>query len=311
MGHRGYLPVRAVLVGTALAAVQPSVPCGAETAGSRPATPAAEQLAADPQDGSIVDGVYSNPYFGLRYPLPSGWQKGLEGPAPSPNGYYVLSTPDAPDPEHPGGTVVISAQDMFFDLNPMTDARATLNDLRKSATDGNGQEPGAATDVTLAGRSFARVEIDSSILPRIVLATDIRCHVVMFTFASPDRELLAKLAASVDGATLPKEASATGIGSPGPDSSSPVCIKDYATSEHVLHRVEPNWVSFRFPKIAVRVVIGRDGRAKHVHVISAEPQQAKNIEDALAQWEFKPYEVNGHPVEVETGLIFQFKREPG
>ncbi len=46
---------------------------------------------------------------------------------------------------------------------------------------------------------------------------------------------------------------------------------------------------------------------KHVHVIRAVAAQAKNISDALSQWEVKPYEVQGEPVEIETGIVFEFK----
>jgi hypothetical protein len=42
-------------------------------------------------------------------------------------------------------------------------------------------------------------------------------------------------------------------------------------------------------------------------VINGFPDQAKSVEVALAQWELKPYKVNGKPVEVETGIMFEFK----
>ena len=311
MGQVRNLPVLFASLGAAVIALH-SLPCRAEGAGG-PAAPAApEKLAAKPEDGNIVDGVYSNPYFGLRYPLPPGWQQGLEGPPSSPSGYYVLNSPDAPDKDHPSATLLISAQDMFFDARPMATATATAAEMRESAGRIDGLKADTPpSEVTLAGRSFARVDIGGAALSRIILATDIRCHVLSFTFASPDRELLEKLAASVDAATLPKEASATGTGSGETDSPFPVCIKDYASDEHVLHRVEPTRVGSRFLKIAARIIIGTDGRVKHIHVIQAEPDQAKNIEDALAQWEFKPYALDGHPVEVETGLLFEFKRTPG
>jgi hypothetical protein len=60
----------------------------------------------------------------------------------------------------------------------------------------------------------------------------------------------------------------------------------------------------RFNPIPVRLIIDRYGRVKHIHIISAFPEQAKIITDALLQWEFKPYIKNGEPVEVETGVMF-------
>jgi hypothetical protein len=54
----------------------------------------------------------------------------------------------------------------------------------------------------------------------------------------------------------------------------------------------------------VRVIIDKEGRVKHIHFLSAFPDQAKAISDALEQWRFKPYLRAGKPVEVETGLMF-------
>jgi protein TonB len=84
----------------------------------------------------------------------------------------------------------------------------------------------------------------------------------------------------------------------------PVCVKDYAAGNNVISRVDPVFTQRRFNAIPVRIVIGKDGKVKHIHLISAFPDQAKVITDALNQWTFKPYLRNGHPVEVETGILF-------
>jgi hypothetical protein len=57
----------------------------------------------------------------------------------------------------------------------------------------------------------------------------------------------------------------------------------------------------------VRIIIGPDGSVEHIQVIRAFAARQKSIEDALAQWEFKPYQVNAHPAELETGLVLEFK----
>jgi protein TonB len=60
----------------------------------------------------------------------------------------------------------------------------------------------------------------------------------------------------------------------------------------------------------VRFIVSADGKIEHIHAISGFPEQVKSVTDALAKWEFKPYVVNGRPVEVETGLLFQFPSAP-
>jgi len=261
-----------------------------------PLAAAAAAPIADPEHGAIAKGVYSNRYFGLAYPLPPGWDEGLAPPPPSLLGYYVLSTPQ---PEAAiGATLLVAAQDEFFAARPMADAMAMAEDLRESAARTKGLEAGPAPQrVTIAGHSFARVEIGGAVLSRVVLATDIRCHIVSFTFASPDRAVLEKLVESAQALSFPAE-----DGEPPP-----VCLKDYASADTILHKVEPVLSGTPFMRIPTRIIIGRDGKVKHVHVIRAFPGQAQAIETALAQWTFKPYLAGGQPAEVETGLVFEYK----
>jgi len=66
----------------------------------------------EPEDGAAKNGVFEDDYFGLRYPLPSGWVEDLKGPEASASGYYSLA---ALKPEGElVATVQISAQDNFF-----------------------------------------------------------------------------------------------------------------------------------------------------------------------------------------------------
>jgi hypothetical protein len=69
----------------------------------------------------------------------------------------------------------------------------------------------------------------------------------------------------------------------------------------VLRKVVPTELSTPTP-IPARIIIGRDGAVKHVHVIRATETQRKSVADALRQWTFKPHTIAGQPVEVETGL---------
>jgi hypothetical protein len=84
----------------------------------------------------------------------------------------------------------------------------------------------------------------------------------------------------------------------------PVCIKDYANGENVVERVDPVFDERKFNPVPVRIIIDKEGKIKHVHFLSAFPDQAKAISDALSQWRFRPYLRDGKPVEVETGIMF-------
>ena len=100
---------------------------------------------------------------------------------------------------------------------------------------------------------------------------------------------------------LPAEANPT-AGRGGGDV--PVCIKDYANGENVIARADPVFTEHKFNAVPVRIIIDKEGKVKHIHFLSAFPDQAKAITDAFKQWKFKPYLRNRHPVEVETGIMF-------
>ncbi|HEY6344429.1 MAG TPA: hypothetical protein VIY49_23290, partial [Bryobacteraceae bacterium] len=100
---------------------------------------------------------------------------------------------------------------------------------------------------------------------------------------------------------LPAEASPTGGTGGG---TVPVCIKDYAQDDNLIVRVDPVLSGNQFNRIPVRIIIGKDGKVKHIHFISASAEEAKAITDALGRWRFKQHNRGGQPVEVETGILF-------
>jgi hypothetical protein len=251
-----------------------------------------------PEDGKVANGKYTSEYFDLSYSLPPGWREGTGGPDPSETGYYVLSTLISGGERQ--GTILIAAQDKFFAAGPPTDAGAWAGDFRQAISQVDGMtidhEP---SEMKIADRVIQRVDFSGIGLYRAMLVTEIRCHFVSFNLTARTPELLASLARSVN--YLSHAA--------GKDfaPSVPECIENYAVAENLWHRVEPIPVGPRFSPIPVRIIIDTDGGVKHVHVIHASVGQRKSIEDALCQWKFKRLILNGYPVEVETGLVFEFK----
>jgi protein TonB len=53
-------------------------------------------------------------------------------------------------------------------------------------------------------------------------------------------------------------------------------------------------------------VISREGRIENLQVISGHPLLVKAAIDAVRQWRYRPYFLNGEPVEVETQVTVNF-----
>src|SRR5258708_14040058 len=52
---------------------------------------ASDKVTPLPEDGTVVNNVFRNQYFGMTYSLPPGWIEKNKGPPPSDSGRYVLS----------------------------------------------------------------------------------------------------------------------------------------------------------------------------------------------------------------------------
>jgi hypothetical protein len=265
---------------------------------------ASDSVTPLPEGGRTNNNVYTNPYFGLTYAFSPDWTEKYSGPPPSDSGYYVLAQ-IRPADTFKGtnrGTVLVAAQDLFFGLTPARNTLELIKSTKDHLSEDYKVEPSPEL-VTIAGRSFVRFDYGSPVaeLHWHVLATQIRCHMVQFVFTSRDFKLMENLIQEMDKMSLPAEAGPTS-GTGGGDV--PVCIRDYASGENLVERVDPVFTERRFNPVPVRIIIDKEGKVKHIHFLSAFPDQAKAIADALSQWRFAPYLREGRPLEVETGIMF-------
>jgi hypothetical protein len=250
-----------------------------------------------PGDGAVANGTYTNRYFDLSYPLPSGWTQGIAGPGPSQSGYYVLAT-FVPKEEF-SGTILIAAQDVFFAATALGSAAETAREFSHAIAQVEGMTlDGQLAEVGIAGHAFSRVDFSGVGLYRSTFFAGIRCHVVSFNLTARSRELLATLALSLDKMEDSHDRSA--------GRHDPECIEKQAETENLLTKVDPAMHGPSFTPIPVRIIIGADGAVKNVHVISANAEQRDSIDNALSQWKFKPRAIDGRPADIETGLLIEF-----
>lgn len=271
---------------------------------------ASDSVTPLPEGGSVANNLFTNRYFGITYPLPSGWAEKYKGPPPSDSGRYVLAQISPADTFKGStrGTILITAQDMFFTPLPASNVLELVNFSRANLqADYKVEMP--PTPTKIADRAFTFFAYWSPVaeLHWYVLATEIRCHAVEIVLTSRDTKLLESLTLELNKMKLPAEADPT-LGTGGGDV--PVCIKDYASDENVITRVDPIFSEHRFNPVPVRIIIDREGKVKHIHFLSAFPDQTKVITDALRQWKFKPHRRGGQLVEVETGIMFGNRASP-
>jgi hypothetical protein len=265
---------------------------------------ASDSVTPVPEAGSVTNNVFSNQYFAMTYSLPADWAEKYKGPPPSDSGRYVLAqiSPGDAYKRPDRGIILITAQDMFFTPLPAANALELVN-YSKNHLQADYKVELPPTQTTIAGHPFTFFAYWSPIaeLHWYVLATQVRCHAVQFVLTSRDTKLLESLILDMNKIKLPEEANPT-AGTGG--GAFPVCVKDYANDENLITRVDPVFTEHRFNPVPVRIIVDKEGNVKHIHFLSAFPDQAKAISDALKQWKFKRYMRGGQPAEVETGIMF-------
>ncbi len=58
--------------------------------------------------------------------------------------------------------------------------------------------------------------------------------------------------------------------------------------------------------VVLHAIIGRDGAIQNLQVVSGHPVLIQSAIDAVKQWRYRPYLLNGEPVEVDTEITVKF-----
>ena len=80
----------------------------------------------------------------------------------------------------------------------------------------------------------------------------------------------------------------------------------------LIHKVTPVYpqlaiIARQQGTVYLHAIIAKDGTIQQLQAISGPPLLIKAAADAVAQWRYKPYKLNGEPVEVDTTITVNFK----
>ena len=105
-------------------------------------------------------------------------------------------------------------------------------------------------------------------------------------------------------------------------SYTPVAVPKVATPQRVrvsqgvsagllVRRVNPNYPPLARQarisgQVVLRAVISKDGSIENLTLVSGHPMLAPAAIDAVKQWKYRPYLLNGEPVEVDTEVLVNF-----
>jgi len=90
-----------------------------------------------------------------------------------------------------------------------------------------------------------------------------------------------------------------------------VRVSSGVASGNLINKVQPTYPPIaRTNRIAGQVVlhalISKSGKIENLQVVSGHPMLTQSAIEAVRQWKYKPYLLNGEPVEVETTIQVNF-----
>ena len=79
----------------------------------------------------------------------------------------------------------------------------------------------------------------------------------------------------------------------------------------LIHKVQPTYPPLARQariqgSVILQALIGKDGTIQNLHVVSGHPMLTNAALEAVKEWRYKPYFLNGEPVEVETTINVNF-----
>ena len=82
-------------------------------------------------------------------------------------------------------------------------------------------------------------------------------------------------------------------------------------ASRLLHRVQPVYPPLARQArvqgaVELRAIIGKTGAIENLVVVRGHPMLATAAVEAVKQWRYRPYLLNGEPIEVETDITVNF-----
>ncbi|HLK34602.1 MAG TPA: energy transducer TonB [Terriglobales bacterium] len=98
---------------------------------------------------------------------------------------------------------------------------------------------------------------------------------------------------------------------PKPSATDPMRISQGVARGFLVHEVKPLYPPLARQariqgSVVLQAIIGKDGRIEDLRLVGGHPLLAPAAIEAVRQWRYRPYTLNGEPVEVETEITVNF-----
>jgi len=89
-------------------------------------------------------------------------------------------------------------------------------------------------------------------------------------------------------------------------------VSQGVTKGLLIQKIEPKYPPLALAariwgEVILKAIITKDGEIKELELVSGHPMLTPAAIAAVRQWRFRPYLLNGDPIEVETTVTVTFK----
>jgi TonB family protein len=281
------------------------------------------------ENGTIVNGVYSNECFGFSLPIPAGW---VINDTVTPGGEAIHS-PSKKDlillflerEDKTPGRIILSAWDSASHSGNVQDFVSEERPQGDQATEKN--EPVQNTfAVDYGSRHFFRSNQKSFVVDNITwysakIYTEFRGYFIGANFLSTSPVGLEEAAKSLQKISFQEDqANVKCVMSPNMGTKAArtknatperVHISAKAATDLLLQQVKVKYPEDAKKtrvkgKVVLKADIDQEGNVEEVSVISGDPMLAPAALESVKQWKYKPFLLRGKPVKVETQVVVNF-----
>jgi len=283
-----------------------------------------------PEIGTIVSSTYANDFLGFWFPIPEGWQVNREsigaereGAAKrTPGGGLELVVLD----QHTGrpfrNRIVLSALEAtgmsvttqeyvskFVGVQVKQDGRELVRD---------------ATDVELAGKHFFRADYKQTVpggaLSEAFVCTKLSGYFVGWTFVAGSPQELESVVNSLQRLSFRDESRVIAgiiISRPPTGAARPqrIVVSQRVSEGMLIKKIDPEYPdSARREHVEGTVTLGalidKNGDVGQLSVVSGPTLLIPAALEAVRQWKYKPYLLNGEPLAMQTHVAVLFLLPP-
>jgi TonB family protein len=289
-----------------------------------------------PENGTVVGNTYANEFLGFWFPIPDGWlvnreRAGAEREGQAkrlPGGGLELLVVDRHTTKPARNRIVISAVDASGHSSA---TQAFVSDFVRAPIDKTGGEVlREAFPVDFAGQHFFRADyrqvLKSSAQWGAFVCTKFNGYFLGWTFVAGSPEDLEDTVNSLQRLSFRDESGPVigGImsslppatrGSVRPKLPSRIRVSQRVSEGLLIKRIDPEYPDTALQKhvegtVTLGAVIDRNGDVGQLSVVSGPALLVPAALEAVRQWKYKPYSLQGEPLSMQTLITVLFLLPP-